>query len=486
MRVQIFQRTVLIAVMLLMALPIYAVSGAGSKFVESKKVILDTSSAIDTLFRSFDRDDAPGCAVAVYRDGRTVFTGSYGLANLDYGIPLTDSSRFYMASVSKQVTAAAAALLVVRDELSLNDLVSDYLDDWPEWASKVRVRHLFYHTSGLPDIYDLMDISGTSLSNVMTIDDYMSVFYNGESLRDRPGASYSYTNSGYTALASLIEKITKTEFSVFVRDELLEPLGMRETHFHDDRYRIIPNRVISYAPLSAQERDRLKELQPGKRDAPTPPLFRQTYMGTFQGVGPGGLYSSLRDWQHWENLWLDDNELPEEMLELRRLMRMQDVVDADTLDYGMGLQLESWKGLTMEGHSGNFMGFKTDVRRFPEKGLALLTLCNREDANPSEKNRSLARILLADEMEAYLKPYEGIYNNEELDVAYELYVEDGALKLERRLSPRGAMSEQEKDIWRAGSWEFEFQRDEQEVITGFVVSTGRAQDVAFERRTDFR
>jgi len=440
-------------------------------------------SAIYELFSEYDREDAPGCAVAVYRNGEMVHSAAFGMANLDYGIPLTDSSRFYMASVSKQVTAAAAALLVVRGELGYNAAVSDYLDDWPEWASEVRVKHLFNHTSGLPDIYDLMDISGISLSNVMDLDEYMALFYRGETLKNRPGTAFSYTNSGYTALAKLVEAASGKRFSEFVESELLKPLGMTETHFHDDRLRVIPNRVISYAPVD-DDTDEAEE-ESGTDEKPSDdasPAFRQTYLSNFQGVGPGGLYSSLKDWKHWESFKLGSNKLPEELNELRAMLTRREIVRNDTLAYALGLDVETWQGARMEGHSGSFMGFKTDVRRFPQHGLAMLTLCNREDANPGRKNREMAKILLQEVFEAFLAPYQGIYHNEELQVDYELTVEDGSLKLIRRLSPSGVMDEEAHDKWRAGSWDFVFQRDEEGQVTGFLVSTGRAREVEFVRK----
>ncbi len=451
---------------------------------ESMQMEDKTLASIHDLFAEYDRDDVPGCAVAVYQNGEMTYSGAFGMANLDYGIPLADSSRFYMASVSKQVTAAAAGLLIVRDELGYEDRVADHLEEWPEWAAEVRVKHLFNHTSGLPDIYDLMDISGVSLSNVMNVDDYLSLVYRGESLKSRPGSEFSYTNSGYTALVKLVEVISGESFAEFVESELFSPLGMTATHFHDDRTRVIPDRVISYAPVPENQENPDEDggSDDAKDDEASPPAFRQTYLSNFQGVGPGGLYSTLKDWKHWESFWLDTIELPDDFLRLKALVRSREVVRNDTLNYAMGLEMETWQGQRMEGHSGNFMGFRTDVRRFPQHGLAVATLCNRDDADPSRKNRELAKILLEDAFESFLLPYSGSYHNEELLVDYELAVEDGSLKLKRRLSPRGAMREEEHDKWSAGSWDFVFQRDEEGRITGFLVSTGRAREVVFNRK----
>ncbi|MCC5907911.1 MAG: serine hydrolase [Balneolaceae bacterium] len=433
----------------------------GTSSVSTDPVPEELREKINNIFEAFDTDDAPGCVVSVYQDGQTIFHNSYGLANLDYGIALSDSSSFYMASISKQVTAAAAGLLVLRGELSPEAPVSDYLDDWPDWAGAVQVSHLFNHTSGLPDMYDLMAIAGISLSNVMTIDDYLEITKNGESLKYTPGEKYSYTNSGYTALAKLVQEISGMEFSEFVKKEILEPLGMNNTLFHDNRHRVIPNRVISYAP--------------------GPNGFRQTYLSNFQGVGPGGLYSTTGEWQKWDAFWQNYEEISSEFTELKSLMLVRAIIDQKPLNYAMGLQINEWKGEQVIGHSGTFMGFKNDYRIYPAHGFSFLTLCNREDAEPADKNRDLARLFLEDIFDEFLNPYSGTYHSRELQTDYELTAEDGHLILNRRISPDGPMTEESFDHWQAGSWDFKFQRDENGQITGFLLSTGRAQDVEFQK-----
>ncbi|MCC5941500.1 MAG: beta-lactamase family protein [Balneolaceae bacterium] len=421
----------------------------------------ELSLKIDEIFSEFDNSQSPGCAVSVFHNGEPVIQKNYGLANLDYSIPLSSSSSFYMASISKQFTAAALGLLILRGELSAEDLVSEYIEDWPEWAADVKISHLLNHTSGLPDIYGLMDIAGISLSNVMSIDDYVDVIRNGESLKHTTGTEYAYTNSGYTVLAAIIENVSDTPFHRFVHQVILEPLGMDNTHFHSSRHRVIPNRVISYAPGKDQ--------------------FRQTYLSNFQGVGPGGLYSTHEDMAKWEMFW-NRSDNSDELNELRSWLLTREILDDEPLDYAMGLQVSQWKGMNVTGHSGSFMGFKNDYRRYPDHGYSFLTLCNRDDANAIEKNRDLARLFLKESIESFIEPYSGLYYNEELDSEYELTVEDGSLILNRRLSPNGAMSEDSFDRWSAGSWYFEFQRDENDTITGFLLSTGRALDVEFVKR----
>ena len=425
-----------------------------------------STEKIEEIFAIYDSDKDPGCAVAIYNDGDSVYKNAFGISNLDYGIALSDSSSFYMASVSKHVTAAAAGLLVIRGKLDEHAPVSEYIEDWPEYAADVRVGQLFNHTSGLPDIYALMNIAGIDINNPMDIEDYLEVIRNGESLTSEPGSDYSYTNSGYTTLTHLVEIITEKPFAEFVDEEFFRPFGMSATHFHSDRQRIIPNRAISYQRGGGH--------------------FRRTYLGMFQGVGAGGLYSTLNDWEKWEAFWngsLDWNGgiTSGEATELKARMIEPAKFDDETLDYGWGLDITKRKGQEVIGHGGSFMGFRTDYRRYPQKGISFLTLCNRGDANPQNFNNRLADLFLQDEFEEFLGNYAGIYRNGELPIEYELAIEDGNLKLNRRNSPNGIMTEEEEDIWRAGSWDFVFERNDTGEIKGFVVSTGRARDVEFKK-----
>ncbi len=470
---------------------------------------------IDSLFREYDRSDAPGCAVAVYKNGATRYSGAFGIANLDYGVSLSDNSRFYMTSLAQQITAAAAGLLIIRGDLDPDARVSTYIKNWPDWAADVRINHLMRHTSGLPDLYDLMDIAGISINNVMSLDDYVALIKSGEPLMFRPGSRRHISNSGYTILAKIVEVVTGDDFAKFAKREILEPLKMTSTHFHDDRYRNIPDRVISYKPV---ERSHHTSEYNTSNNLPET-TFRQTYPGNYQGVGPGGLYATIGDWGRWEAFRLgnsgypaawqerfgDDlpedyrdelpdvireeipqefrNDLPPELDEVRLLLMDRTTVQGDTVSNGIAHEHTTWHGQKRESQSGSFHGFRADLRRYPDHGLATLVLCNRADADPEAKNRSLARILLREPLEAYLQQYAGVYHNEELQVDYELAVEDGALILNRRLDPKGEMTEEAPGKWSAGSWDFVFLRDDVSGgVTGFVISTGRAREVKFLRK----
>ena len=442
---------------------------AGAEHLNAQIVTDGISEKVGEIFSDYDRDTAPGCAVSVFQNGQMIFSEGYGIANLDYGIEISDSTRFYMASVSKHVTAAAAELLIIRGELDETAYVLDYVDNWPEWASDVQVHHLFNHTSGLPDIYGLMSIAGMDINDVMDLEDYMEVIKKGEELMFEPGTDFSYSNSGYTTLAFLVQEISEISFPEFVKREFFEPFGMNSTHFHDDRTRIVPNRAISHTVSNGE--------------------YRRSYPGNFQGVGPGGLYSTLQDWEKWEQFWYGNLSWEggitlEESAELKQRMVAPTFADGEEIDYRKGLRVNLRKGSEIVSHGGSFRGFKTNYARYPANGYSMVTLCNRVDADPGDLNNQIADVLLQDSFNEYLSEYEGVYINDELPAEYVLKVEDGNLLLERRLNPNGKMDEEERDKWKAGSWDFEFFRNDSDRVSGFYVTTGRAENVEFTKVED--
>ncbi len=462
-----FTSSTILALLMMLAAGLQSWPATETAAGEPDKVEGIATEKISEIFADFDSNRTPGCAVSVFKEGETVYRNAFGVSNFDYGIMLSDSSSFYMASVSKHVTAAAAGLLVIRGQLDEHAFVGEYIEEWPDYAKEVTVGQLFSHTSGLPDIYGLMGFAGLPVGDAMDLEDYLDIIRNGESLKFEPGTDYSYTNSGYTTLALLVEIITEKSFAEFTQKEFFKPFGMNATHFHSDRSRVVPNRAISYQPGGPQD-------------------FRRSYLGMFQGVGPGGLYSTLKDWERWEAFWYGNLEWEEgitelEANELKARMITPAIANGDSVDYGWGLQINQRKGQELIGHGGSFMGFRTDYRRYPQQGFSFLTLCNRGDANPQNFNSELADLFLKEDFETYLQPFAGIYRNDELPMEYELTIEDGGLYLNRRNNPNGFMSEIGEDKWRAGSWDFEFKRDENGNITGFEVSTGRARNVEFRK-----
>lgn len=106
---------------------------------------------IDRLFAEWDKSDSPGAALAVIRDGEIIYKRGYGMANLEYDIPITATTIFDIASISKQFAGFAIATLLYEGKLSLDDDIRIYLPDVPDFGNTIKIRHLIHHTSGMRD-----------------------------------------------------------------------------------------------------------------------------------------------------------------------------------------------------------------------------------------------------------------------------------------------------------------------------------------------
>ena len=209
---------------------------------------------IDALFADVDNTASPGCALGVIRDGALVYARGYGMANLDESIALSPSSAFYIASTSKQFTAASILLLAADGKLSLDDDVRKYIPELPDYGTPITIRNLVNHTSGIRDYLGLLGLGAGRAENVMSDDEIIALIARQKSLNFKPGSEYSYSNSGYFLLGQIVKRVTGTSLAAYAESRIFRPLGMIHTQFHDDRLKTIPHRVIGYAQQNESQR----------------------------------------------------------------------------------------------------------------------------------------------------------------------------------------------------------------------------------------
>jgi CubicO group peptidase (beta-lactamase class C family) len=464
--------------------PTSSAVGGWSIVVRASGLLFDREreARVDALFREWDRPDSPGCAVGVIRDGSLEYARGYGIANLDYGLPITPESVFYLASVTKQFTAGVVARLALEGEVDLDAPVGRYLPELPDYGEgePIVVRHLAQNVSGIRDYLDLMRISGLRFEDVHTREGILGLITSQEELNFPPGSRYLYSNSNFFLLALLVERATGLTLREYGERHLFRPLGMEATHFHDDRAEIVRNRVTSYHPSEEG-------------------AFHVSYMANtdWTGVGAGNLHSSIEDLARWE-------------AHLQRLEAGGDpwvaltqtpgvVTGGDTIDYAFGLRVGSHKGLRTVSHGGGWMGFGNHYLRFPDARFAALVLCNAGTADAGTLAREVAEIYLEDEFATGLGELEGVYRSSEATGAeYRVSVEAGDLVLHRLrerdrvvLEPTGD-ADHYRGTWNYGaqtrSMEVRFQREGVEGgadagkrrISALRVDTGRAWGVRFD------
>ncbi len=163
---------------------------------------------IDALFKEWDTSNTPGASVAVIQHGKLIFAKGYGIANLEYNIPIRPETIFHVASVSKQFTAMAVVLLESDGKLALDDDVHQYLPELPDYGNKITIRNLLQHTSGIRDQWQLLALAGWNLQDVITQDQALRLIFRQKELNFAPGTRNLYSNAGFTLLAEIVARVS--------------------------------------------------------------------------------------------------------------------------------------------------------------------------------------------------------------------------------------------------------------------------------------
>lgn len=333
------------------------------------------AAAVDALFAKWTTGGSPGCSVGISRHGTIVYQKGYGLANLDHQIPIAADTVFDAASVSKQFAAFSILLLAQRKQLSLDDDVGKYVPGWATREHTVTIRHLLSHTGGGHDAFLLQGLAPTLPGGFA--DQIVGILAHAPSLEFTPGSRFAYNNSGYTTLARIVERISGQTFAAFTRANIFQPLGMIDSHFHDDPSRIVPRRALGY-----------------QRDGDGFRLAVRSVTDSI--VGNAGLFTTTGDLLKWEQNFVTptvgDRALLDEM--------MTPVIATNwsaSSRYALGLEVAEHRGLRTIGHSGGDDGRRAHVLRYPDRGLAVAVLCNLQDIDPAALIASIAEIYLANE-----------------------------------------------------------------------------------------
>ena len=334
---------------------------------------------VDQVFSQWDTTMSPGCATSVMNDGELVYRQGYGMANLDHDVPVRTDTVFHVASVSKEFTAAAIALLVLDDALSLDDPIQAHLSWIPGFDHTVTVRHLVHHTSGLRDQWSLLGMSGWRYSrDLITNDDVVYVIRQQRELNFVPGDQYLYSNTGYTLLGLIVEQISGQSLREFTRERIFEPLGMTRTHFRDDFSEIVKDQAYGY-----------------RRDEDTGRLHLS--VTNFDTVGATSLLTTVEDMARWDRNFIDPVVGGQPFLDL--IHRRGQLNSGDEQDYAFGLVHGTYRGVPFVEHSGGDAGYRAHFIRFPNHGYSVATLCNLAQTNPGRLARDIADIYLEESLE---------------------------------------------------------------------------------------
>lgn len=315
----------------------------------------DVASDVDAMMSRY-QGDVPGASLLVIKNGKPLVRRGYGLANLETHDAATPSTNYRLASVTKQFTAAAILLLAERDTLHLDDHVRHWIPELPATHEAITIRQLLSHSGGLIDYEDLMpgdvtqQISDTDVLRMLAAEP-KSYF--------APGTSYRYSNGGYVLLGLIVERASKQTLPDFLARNIFQPLGMTHTLLYVRGGLDVTHRAYGYSEDNGH-------------------WTRTDQSPTSATRGDGGIYSSIDDMAKWDAALYDHRLLSDASRQLAFSIQNKVSDEADVDGYGFGWRIHGdvlW-------HSGESMGFRNVIIRWPKQHLTVVLLSNRNDPEP--------------------------------------------------------------------------------------------------------
>jgi CubicO group peptidase (beta-lactamase class C family) len=300
-------------------------------------------------------------AVLVVHDGQPIISKGYGMADAAHGTPNSAQTRFRLASVTKQFTAAAIMILQARGQLNIQDAICAHLPDCPDAWRDVTILHLLTHTSGLPNYTDFMSYEPSQM--LPATPDQLIARFRDQPLLYPPGTTYSYENSDYVLLGRIIEQVAGQSYADFMHNAIFAPLHMRDSGVAAGLGNE-PGYAVGYSSVGA----------------PAPPLDASTLFSA------GALYSTVEDLYRWDQALSSDVLLP-------AALRSQ-MFTPFLRDYAFGWRVDRPGERLRISHPGMIDGFATYIARYPDDHVTVIVLSNLDSADAVGIGDYLASLVL--------------------------------------------------------------------------------------------
>lgn len=311
--------------------------------------------------------DVPGASLLVTRDGKAIVRRGFGYADLEAQVQAGPETNYRLASMTKQFTAACILLLKQDGKLRLEDRVRKWLPELPASDDRITVYQLLTHTSGLIDYEDLIPPGRTSQLNDA---DVLSMIASQQRFYFEPGSAYRYSNGGYVLLGLIVQRISGMDLADFMKTRIFRPLGMEHTLMYEHgRGPQVRDRAYGYSEIGGK--------------------WTRTDQDTTSATrGDGGIYSSVDDLAKWDSALYTDKLLNANSR--RAAFTAHTATDDPTIKYGFGWRIT---GDTVW-HSGESMGFRNVIVRWPKQHLAVIILSNRNRFQPYPLALAIGRLFL--------------------------------------------------------------------------------------------
>ncbi|WP_424682227.1 serine hydrolase domain-containing protein [Frateuria sp. YIM B11624] len=327
----------------------------------------DAVQNADRLMQKY-QGDVPGAALLVLKDGKPLLRKGYGLADLERHAKVTPDTDFRLASVSKQFSAAAILLLAEDGKLKLDDSIRHWLPSLPATTDKVTLKQLLDHTGGLIDYEDLIPPNQTA-----QLDDQDVLRMLSATPRSYfpPGSAYRYSNTGYVLLGLVVEKASGQTLQDFLKQRIFTPLHMDHTLLYVHDAKTVPHRAYGYSWTKGR-------------------WLRTDQSLTSATRGDGGIYSNIDDLSRWDAALYDDRLLSDASRKAAFSPHVKVTGEPYEASYGYGWRIT---GDTLW-HSGESIGFRNVIVRWPKQHLTVILLSNRNDPEPYQTVLKIAQPFL--------------------------------------------------------------------------------------------
>jgi CubicO group peptidase (beta-lactamase class C family) len=312
----------------------------------------------------------------VAENGKIIYKGGFGMANMEWGIPNAVDTKFRLGSITKQFTSMLTLQLVEQGKIKLDGKISDYLPDYrTDIGQKVTIHHLLTHTSGIPSYTGQPGFFENVSRNPYKVSDFVKKYASGD-LEFEPGSKYSYNNSGYFLLGAIIERVTGKPYEQVLKENILDPIGMKNTGY--DHYgTLIQKRASGYSK--------------------TPDGYTNAaYLDMSIPYAAGSMYSTVEDLYLWDQALYTDKLLSPQSKELMFKPFLEKYA------YGWVVTEASFKRndqpVQVITHGGGINGFSTVIARFP-KEKNLIVILDNTGQGPGRLNETIAKII-------YDQPYQ--------------------------------------------------------------------------------
>jgi CubicO group peptidase (beta-lactamase class C family) len=331
----------------------------------------DTIVKIEKIFSRY-KTDTPGCQLSISRNGKVIFSQTWGKADLERNVPLTINSILEAASVSKQFTAAAILLLEQQGKLSLNDDVRKYIPELPYYGTVIRIKHLIHHTSGLRDWSDIVEMTGwPRTTKAYSNADALYIICQQNKLNNLPGDEVIYSNSNYNLLAIIIERVSGMSLEDYTAKYIFNPAEMKNTQWRDNYKKIVANRALAY----------IKTEKGYETEMPNENIYGNT-----------GLLTTSEDLIKWNEFYLNGrfgtpSLLPNQLA--------PDILNNGEINhYAAGLYVQEKNGLQCIYHNGSTAGYRCYLENYPQLKLSIAFLSNTSQFGSSAAVKEIENYLI--------------------------------------------------------------------------------------------